>query len=456
METLSEENIATPEKVEDDDINKLEEDADDTATESYNDGEDEENSQFSYNDDEYGRLLPMPPLKYARIMGSLPRQKIATDANTSSPSALSVDVTCSTMGQVILRPSPLNENAGKDDESTILSASRHGDKRNIALATTNALEWDEYDDDDEADRSSTKTHQVLALGFEDGKVRLVDAHTGGSVLFGSTLEDGGAWFINPSTAKRQNEKDYSQRIVALSFDSSSTYLAALNANGDAAVFGPLVWGRQSRRTQRSDAVDGASHNIGSFLWGGNAPSQSEPEADKNKNLRPPFALIKPPTATLRFSYIDPQKESLGSTLRLGGATLDSEQTSHPKCMVLDPAFGKRKERALIVGFDDGRLVLSKLQAGVTSGIGSGFTSFFGGGGSGGNAAGGGSNAKKTDSVLYQGIEASSTSGDQLGIETIAWRGGLVAWADSRCDYSMALFNLLDMHFLSNSLLFALH
>ena len=66
------------------------------------------------------------------------------------------------------------------------------------------------------------------------KVRLVDALTGGSVLFESTQGDGGAWFVNPSALK--HGYDLGHKIVALSFDSGSLNLSALNANGDAAIF----------------------------------------------------------------------------------------------------------------------------------------------------------------------------------------------------------------------------
>ena len=45
-----------------------------TATDSYDEYDDDDLSQDSYQDDDRGRPLPMPPLKYARLMGSLPRE----------------------------------------------------------------------------------------------------------------------------------------------------------------------------------------------------------------------------------------------------------------------------------------------------------------------------------------------------------------------------------------------
>ena len=391
----------------------------DTSTESTYDGEsgDEDSSQYSYGDDNDGRPLPMPPLKYARIMGSLPR-------GDNNSTAFAIKSTCSTMGRVVVRPSQYTEKGG---DSQLPSGSRHGNStnddggRNHSGGTT---DWNEYDEDDEADMSQTKIQHVLALGFIDGKIRLVDVLTGGSVLFGSTDTDGGAWYVNTSASKR-GHYDLGQRIVSLSFDSSSTYLSAVNANGDAAIFGPLVWGKQSQRTMSGGEGQQQQQKLGflSHLGGKEEGETTKANNDERyRILRPAFTLVKPPASTVRFTYADPQ--SFGSSL-LGGASSSAVQGNNPTCMVIDPAYARRKEKAVIVGFDDGRLVLSKLQG--IAGIGSGITSLFGGN----NAAGGGITVKKIDSVLYQGMGANSFSGDQAGIETVTWRGGLVAWADSR-------------------------
>ena len=378
MEDNNINSVANTSKIDDNDNHDA-----DTATESYDDedyddDESSDNSQYSYQHQgdrsDNNMSHSMPPLKYARIMGSLPRDNNSSNESNNS-TAFSIKSTCSTMGRVIVRPSQLPDKGNSRDE--LPSTSRHGDNNTNNIGGT--VDWN---DDDEADISITKVHHVLALGFEDGKVRLVDVLTGGSVLFGSSDTDGGAWFVNTSASKQRGNQhiDAGQRIVSLSFDSSATYLCAMNGNGDAAIFGPLIWGKQQHVVSTS--------------------------AD--------FTLVKPPASTVRFSYADSQ--SFGSTL-LGGGTATNAQGNHPTCMVLDPAYARRKERALIVGFDDGRLILSKLQ-----GIGSGITSLFGGGG--------GTTVKKIDSVLYQGMGATSFPGDQAGIEAVTWRGGLVAWADS--------------------------
>ncbi|KAL7454387.1 hypothetical protein ACHAWC_006029 [Mediolabrus comicus] len=152
-------------------------------------------------------------------------------------------------------------------------------------------------------------------------------------------------------------------------------------------------------------------------------------------LRPPFTLLKPPSSTVRFTYSECSSSSnhrFGQQQQQEGDT--DHSTTRPVCLALDPAYGKRKERALLVGFTDGRLIFSKLQGigGVTAGV----TSFFGGG------AASSSTVKKHDSVIYQGMgSSSSSSGDQFGIEALAWRGGLVAWADSS---GVRLFDIESM------------
>jgi len=405
-------------------------DDDDTATDSYDNDEEEDDddlSQDSYQDDDRGRPLPMPPLKYARIMGSLPRDDnnndMSNNSTTPSSCALSVKATCSTMGRVVLRPSA-DYKSHHHDHASISEAAATGGGGGGTASTSAGVHISEYEDDEDADRSFTKVCHVIAMGFQDGKIRLVDALSGGSVLFGSSLGDGGAWFVNPTLANKKRPDDPENEIVALSFDSSSTYLCALNVRGDAAIFGPLEWGRQSQRVSVADTKGGTQKQqqqqgfFAAFVGGGTSDERkvanSGNEENANRVLRPPFTLNKPPTSTVRFSYADQQ----------GGC--------HPVCMALDPAYGKRKERALLVGFNDGRLIFSKLQGG---GVTAGVTSFFGG-------AAAASTVKKSDSVIYQGMGSSSVaSGDKFGIEAIAWRGGLVAWADSS---GVRLFDIEDM------------
>ena len=79
----------------------------------------------------------------------------------------------------------------------------------------------------------------------------------------------------------------------------------------------------------------------------------------------------------------------------------------PTTMALDPAYKRRREKAVLVGFADGRLVQTK------RGL------IF---------------QRRTDAVLHQALPAApsddhATTMAAPGIQSLAWRGSLVAWAE---------------------------
>ena len=375
-----------------------------------------DDSQYSYLDK---HIIKMPPLKYARIVGCLPRSPKGADSAADSAAGgaanvghgnrgsypIDTEITASTMGRVTLRPEPLSS-------------------------------ADYAAEEDEIDHCMQTYHNILALGFIDGSIRVVDSNTGESVLFGSSLEDGGVWFVNLKGQQQQQQQQQSsgRRIVSLSFDSSCSHLAAIDANGDAVVFGPLIWGRRSQRG--APTVEEGKSKLSFLSFGGTtqavesvsatieAATATEPSNGKkevaryNVRVMPPFVMIKPPMGTTRFSYNEAQPMS---TFRLSHSEPNQPQ-QHPTCMLIDPSYSRnKKERSLLIGFQDGRLVLSKIQ--VSSTVGSGIGSrLFGGASSSSSSS---SSAKKVDTVLYQGMM------DGRGIEAVAWRGGMIAWADER-------------------------
>ena len=232
-------------------------------------------------------------------MGSLPRD----DGSTS----LSVKITSSTIGRVVVRPSALS------------SSPSNNDSRKRQQSSDTIEEYDDDYDDDEIDQSLTRVYHVLALGFQDGNIRLVDAQTGLSVLFGSTFTEPGAWFVNQTPRRGY---DVTQKIIALSFDSSSSYLSAINANGECAAFGPLIWGKQSQRSSSSLSSSSSSLSSSPSSSGGDGQQvmklsgfmgtlgnnkELDQKTETQRNVvshhvlqRPPFTLVKPLTYTARF------------------------------------------------------------------------------------------------------------------------------------------------------------
>eukprot|EP00956_Cyclotella_meneghiniana_P033490 scaffold96529_cov78-Cyclotella_meneghiniana.AAC.20 len=279
--------------------------------------ESDDDSQYSY---EANRK--MPPLKYARIVGCLPRQSdsspIGTEVSSRTTSPMEEEISCSTLGILTSIPSS----------------------------------------------SCISNYSIVATGYDNGSIRLMDTK-GESVLFGSTLKDGGVWYIHPK--KRS-------RVVDIAFDSGCGSLAAVNQDGDVVIFGPLLWGDR-------DEHHGNKQSLLSLM--GQTSTNDDACVEKPGRQLSQVVLSKPPMNTVRFSY---------------------EQS--PTCMMLDPSYSRdKKEKSILLGFKDGRLILSKFQTPTTSGL----TSFFGGSG-----------VKKFDTTIYQGMNP---------IESLAWRGSLIAWAD---------------------------
>lgn len=279
--------------------------------------ESDDDSQYSYEADR-----KMPPLKYARIVGCLPRHSdssIGTEVGSRRTAPMEDEISCSTLGILASVPS----------SSCMVS-----------------------------------NYSIVATGYDNGSIRLMDTK-GESVLFGSTLKDGGVWYIHPK--KRS-------RVVDIAFDSGCGSLAAVNREADVVIFGPLLW-------EDRDEHHGNKQSLLSLM--GQTSANDDADVEKPGRQLSQVVLSKPPMNTVRFSY---------------------EQS--PTCMMLDPSYSRdKKEKSLLLGFKDGRLILSKLQTPTTSGL----TSFFGGSG-----------VKKVDNTIYQGMNP---------IESLAWRGSLIAWAD---------------------------
>ena len=290
----------------------------DTATES-------DDSQYSYTN------TKMPPLKYARICGSLARSfaesknATANDGGSNQAAPFVQVISCSTFGQA-----------------------------DTPVTTPNNL--------------------LLVTGNTHGTLQLTNTH-GESVLYGSTLDDGGMWHIAPKK---------SSKVVAVALDSGCGSLAAVNSEGDVAIFGLLIWGcREEELVKAKAPLDRGHEDVVS-------------NATKQYRQLSSLVLTKPPLHTTRISYNE------GTT---------------PTCLAIDPSYSRNKhQKQLLLGMSDGRLILSKLQTSSFNTI----SSFFG------------KQVQKVDTVIYQGMHP---------LETVAWRGNLLAWAD---ESGVRLFDVQHM------------
>ena len=309
------------------------------------DDEDEVTVSSSADDDsEYDHGMPL--FKYARLVGSLPR--IPKRNEQESSNAFSSDCTCSAMGKVILAPDVVDGS----DKSTALH------KRQSDLV------W-KY------------PHHVLAMGFQNGQLSVVDARTGVDI-------------VPPKELKESRV----EAMVDVAFDASGTHLAALYANGMCTIWElkytaarpatatPATPAVASARTPDTTARPQPDNNVfTSFLTGfkspsPNAPTDSSHHHHQHDPTRSTISSLK--TISVQATRV-PYPSSFG----------------RPSCMAIDPAYRRNRDKLVLVGFRDGRLILTKR----------GFLK------------------RRNDHPIYQGSDGA--------IEAIEWRGHLVAWADER-------------------------
>lgn len=290
--------------------------------------------------------IDMPLFKYARLVGSLPR--------LPPSNAFSSPCTCSAMGKVVLTPDVLD-----------------GSADGMALQKRQSdLVW-------------MYPHYVLAMGFQNGLLSLVDARTGVAIVPSDQLKESRA-----------------ESVVDVGFDASGTHLAALYANGMCAIWElryaasvttPTTEPSTTTTTTTTVASELSSDKV--FSWFKGASATTTTTAATDASLSPTHEPTRTPIPTLKTITCQASRISYPSSF------------GPPTCMAIDPSYKRKREKTVLVGFRDGRLVMTK-------------RGFF---------------QRRNDGVIYQG-----TCGT---IERIAWRGPLVAWAD---DSGIKLFDVDTM------------
>ena len=397
----------------------------------------------------------MPLLKYARILGSIPRKQLPrqnTDEDITSEKSTKDDAyasgkpfsqscKCSVMGRVTVDPSKSNNDVAKKTSVSPLgllsdSSSHHGTSTATATnsnhtnADTNAASSLQQEELLQSS-SRTQTLYILAMGMEDGTIHLIDPRTGIHICPPKLLS------ITTTTSKKSE-------IVSLSFDASGTYLSALSAQGDVAIF-ELRFGITTELNNSSNE-NAAIRNVASlgkrpelkvfdsFLsriagedWTASQHRlnvEEDEDADTNNNYNIddddegpmdqepqsvwlPRLKLKHAVSTARYSF-----------------KVTSSKPVRATCIVIDPSYKrKRGKKCSIVGFSNGRLVYTE-----RGGHGGTLQDSGNFGGVMGNLL----QPKRQDKELYQGTGGHNDLGIKCqGIEAIAWRGNIVSWADSR-------------------------
>lgn len=345
----------------------------------------------------------MPLLKYARLVGALPRN--ITDNHSKPYQCLKKVCTSSSMGKVSI---------------------------------------------------NKRTYDILALGFLDGTIQIVDVRTGNDLCPSLTVETTTTTTTTSAKATTLNS------VTSLSFDALASNLAACQRNGNVAIW-EMKWisaeslHPTSSKSTPSATTDSSTGATSSTIT--TALSQQQRHSNESKEaLRNYSAQI--------LSQYGPKLISSSSTVSSIPPPFRYSYglSSIPTCIAIDPAYSRKREKQLICGFADGRVILTKknlnlVSAAVTS---AGATKSIMGG------LFSGWTKPTIDSVIYQGkvvdtpmpggiatssnavlsssSNVSCTASDDgttststkitantgtvaCGIEIVSWRGNLAVWAD---------------------------
>ena len=323
----------------------------------------------------------IPLLYYTRVQSpAVPRPTPPIDGESATASLpFQTPCTCSVMGRILLTsenvvgPSATASSNGstnaEDDTTPVLTLLQQYLPHLVSAGPDVPIEL-----------------FVTVLGFRDGTVAVLDARTQ-AVLCG------------PQQQLQIRESGTRQAVVALSMDSTGTFLAAVDAGGMCTIFEMNKFQIAMQTATTAAAASPAaeanvfSNFMSAFTGGGKTPT--------------------PPAQTGAASSSERSSGANNTTLQRQPTLLVSSLQTHripyprnfgtPTTVAIDPAYKRRREKAVLVGFADGRLLQTK------RGI------IF---------------QRRNDTVVHQALPPAPTDGTMApGIQSLAWRGNLVAWAE---------------------------
>ncbi|KAG7343199.1 hypothetical protein IV203_021144 [Nitzschia inconspicua] len=445
------------------------------STEDFdNDGYDNEDDDVDEDDDDDddGTNQEMPLLNYSRLFSaSLPRkmesEKKNDETTNHSYSYFKPSCTCSELTVIRVDPEDLTPSGGSATNNTFATSATTTTTTSTSSASSSPILPQHTTTTSTTTSQASNSlrqqqqlltsdlwqqpHLIMACGWEaNNTITLTNVRTDGTslpvVFVGttSTSADSGSSATTGSSAAtiklavRETESTHS--VVDMSFDASGTVLGAIDEGGTCAIWemkytatlqpNSLLFLSQSHHQSTSRPTTTTTRPTSETTVGNNnmfsnwmsALTGMPPLSSQNQEAD---------AATVRESSQSTSTSSEPVTSSVDGmrATLTAQLVSQPSrinypsswgpptCMVLEPSFKRKREKSLLVGFANGRLVLTKRG------------NFF---------------QRRNDTVLYQaGNTAVDAQQSQYrGIETVAWRASLVAWADSNG------IKLLDMEHLT--------
>eukprot|EP00977_Amphora_coffeiformis_P008247 scaffold1852_cov170-Amphora_coffeaeformis.AAC.7 len=321
----------------------------------------------------------IPLLYYTRVQSpGIPRPAPPTDGETATTSLpFQTPCTCSVMGRILLTsenvisPSATTNSSGgtttEDETTPVLTLLQQHLPHLVSAGPDLPIEL-----------------FVAVLGFRDGTVAVLDARTQAMLSTPQQLQ------IRESGSR--------QAVVALSMDSTGTFLAAVDAGGMCTIFEM----NKFQITMRAPTAAASS-----------SPTAASTEANVFSNIMSAFTGGSKATAAAQAAASSSQRSTSNSTTPRQPTLVVSSLQTHripyprnfgtPTTIAIDPAYKRRREKAVLVGFADGRLVQTK------RGL------IF---------------QRRNDTVVHQALPPAPTDATIApGIQSLAWRGNLVAWAE---------------------------
>ena len=379
----------------------------------------------------------LPLFQYSRLSGALARLSIGATTTTAATAS------CSCIGKVVLNA----ESTLAEGEGSAAAAAA-----SMLPATAPAIYSNRQDPP-----MSLWQHEVLPLlwmGLDSGALCLLHATTATPVMM-MMLANNSSKPTTLSLRDTSNTLEHGIPIVAVSMDATGTQLAAIDQKGLLGVFDvkyKLVWTTTTTTTTTNNPTTTASttearpaetttaaatttqarssrssinplfSGIFSAFSGGSAAS-----ASSSLNNAPIIATSPPPppqplTSSSHNANTSPQQQQQEHTPALAFASVALSHSirypasfGRPSCLAVDPSYRRKREKSVVVGFDNGRLVLTKKGLFLQ---------------------------RRVDAVLYQGVAVNNDNEYDHGkskpsgptaasrIQALVWRGSLLAWADA--------------------------
>jgi len=440
--------------------------------------------------DDYEKYIsqePFPLLKYSRITGSLPRSTSSSSDNptesksssssSSSTGMLTVPCLCTSLGKLVLVQTNTSTSSSSQSKNRDLNGIEHGGIQEFSILGDGSSIMNSSGISGGGGSllvsGVPQVYYILALGMSDGSIHLINPRNGKSFCPSTCLKIISSHPSStpplptksenisqtPSSSESKGDSTPSRKklcaVVDVSFDASGSFLAAITQGGDVSIF-EFRFGKGS--LQASNANDMMSHGKGAMT------SNISSEGISTKQPVNMFESFLSKLAGDDRTPHTSEKSIPKSSLHQQGSSTDvvihslctarfhyhkpmqSQSASSPTCLAIDPSYRRRKEKAIIVGFEDGRLILTKRsshggasEAIVTGTVGATVINTSGAG------IGGAMSLflqpRRRDIELYYGMARESNTGGPKGIEALTWRGNLIAWADSS---GIKLFNVEHM------------